>query len=639
MVKDVQNEKKANPFARFFGQKPKAPVRKIIYSDKLSKVDEERVLKLYDALVSSECAQPVDLDLIVTEGFPKFEETIGEKEFAKVKKHFGIGEKSAAKKPDVKINVLLEQLKTIENAQYYISGYKALVKAMADKLLEAPEELSVIERAKIVRMFYIVMNDREYFVEDYRPRPVMGSDKQQHSIYQYDFNVALSISKKPINPEEMFFLYERWVSRVGGVFYSGVLFEMEKIDRDLKKVLAFGELTYSKNGGFRNVNTTMTNATFGSIRTLKKNINNEFYAYPLALFHDILWINKMMDFGDLYAIFRALEDEHWMDKAKVVEQVAKTYSASIFVDTRVVFYEITPNLVVSGKKEADRIRYFMEFAIEKEFELLVKKVIIDEKGNKTEEVDDRVNVAAFMTAIEIAKKEGFIEYVTGLTSEFELAETIMEQEGAMEWLLKYKRKEISYEELISNLGINRKFAREILGLDIPEPVVEIVPDEVVEEEVVEPAEPEEPEVDEKPAEKEYNLVDTVINFAVENGYADSAADVNVTLVENVIIPGNEVSIAALAAGKIDEATFEKQIGFEDEFAEAYFNTSKINITEIESKLQDIKKYGKKDKIKKSKLVVVLYCYIVKNEIGCGPKNKPAKRNKGLKPEILMELIK
>ena len=79
----------------------------------------------------------------------------------------------------------------------------------------------------------------------------------------------------------------------------------------------------------------------------------------------------------------------------------------------------------------------MEFAIEKEFELLVKKVIIDEKGNKTEEVDDRVNVAAFMTAIEIAKKEGFIEYVTGLTSEFELAETNMEQEGAMEWLLKY----------------------------------------------------------------------------------------------------------------------------------------------------------------------------------------------------------
>ena len=79
--------------------------------------------------------------------------------------------------------------------------------------------------------------------------------------------------------------------------------------------------------------------------------------------------------------------------------------------------------------------------------------------------------------------------------------------------------------------------------------------------------------------------------------------------------------------------------FEAEFAEAYFNTSKINITEIETKLQDIKKYGKKDKIKKSKLVVLLYCYIVTNEVGCGPKNKAAKRNKGLKPQILMELIK
>ena len=635
MVKDVQNnsEKKANPLMRIFGQKPKAPARQIIHTDKLSKVDEERVLKLYDALVSSECTQPVDLEMIVTEAFPKFEETIGEKEFAKVKKHFGIGEKCAAKKPDIKVNVLLEQLKTIENAQYYISGYKHLVKAMADKLLEAPEELSVIERAKIVRMFYIVMNDREYFVEDYRPRPVMGSDKKQHSVYQYDFNAAIAINKKPINPEEMFYLYERWVSRVGGVFYSGVLFEMEKIDKDLKKVLTFAELTYTKNGGFKNVNTTMVNATFGNIRTLKKNINSEFYAYPLALFHDILWIQKMMDFGDLYAICRALDDEHWMDKAKAVEQVAKTYSASIFVDTRVTFYEITPNLVVSGKKEADRIRYFLEFAIEKEFELLVKKVLVDENGNKAEEVDDRINVAAFMTAIEIAKKEGFIEFTTGLTHEFEIAETIMEQEGAMDLLLQYKRKEISYEEMIERLGIDRKFAREILELDIPEPVIEIVPDEVVEEE------PAVPEVCEEPVAEECNLVDTVIKFAVENGYADSAADVNVTLVENVIIPGNEKFIAALAAGEIDEATFEKQIGFEDEFAEAYFNTSKIIITDIETKLQDIKKYGKKDKIKKSKLVVLLYCYIVTNEVGCGPKNKPAKRNKGLKPQILMELIK
>ena len=127
MVKDVQNNaKKANPLMRIFGQKPKAPARQIIHTDKLSKVDEERVLKLYDALVSSEGTQPGDLEMIVTEAFPKFEETIGEKEFAKVKKHFGIGEKSAAKKPDVKINVLLEQLKTIENAQYYISGYKDL---------------------------------------------------------------------------------------------------------------------------------------------------------------------------------------------------------------------------------------------------------------------------------------------------------------------------------------------------------------------------------------------------------------------------------------------------------------------------------------------------------------------------------
>ena len=649
MVMAVQNEKKVNPFAKLFGQKPKAPARKIIHSEKLSKVDEERVLKLYDALVSSECAQAVDVDMIVTEAFPKFEETIGEKEFAKVKKYFGIGEKGSCKaKPDIKINILLEQLKTIENAQYYISGYKELVENMASKLLDAPEELSTIEKAKIVRMFYIVLNDREYFVEDYTPRPVATEGNEKRSIYQYDFDAAIANNKKPINPEEMFYLYQRWVSRVGGVFYQGIEFEVEKIDhREVKKVLAFAELSYSKSSGFKNVNTTVPNATFGSIRTLKKNLNSEFYAFPLALFHDILWITRMMDFGDLYALNRALENDDWMEKAKVVEQKAKVYSASIFVDTIVQFYEVTPNLVVSGDKEADRIKYFMQFAIEKEFELLVRKILVDENNVKCDEVDDKINVAAFMTAIEIAKKEGFLNYTNGLTQEFEVAETIMVRDGGIETLLLYKRGEISYEEAIGRLGIDENFARDVLELNVTSVVteeesisaseVEVEPAAPTTEEVVEEFE-EALETEDEVFEEKSELETTVIKFAVENGYADSEDTVNLELVRNVIIPGNEDAINALAIGEIDEATFEKQIGFEDEFAEAYFNTAKVDIAAVEGKLQDIKKYGKKDKIKKSKLVVALYCYLVINEVGCGPKNKPAKRNKGLKPQILMQLI-
>ena len=647
MVKTVQDEKKVNPLMRLFGQKPKAPARKIIHSGELSKVDSERVVKLYDALVSSECTQPVDVDMIVTEAFPKFEETIGVKEFAKVKKHFGIGDKACSKaKPDIKINILLEQLKTIENAQYYITGYKELVSKMASKLLDAPEELTTLERAKLVRMFYIVLNDREYFVEDYRAHPTKINGEATNSVYHYDFDAAIANNKKPINPEEMFYLYEKWVSRVGGVFYQGIEFELTKIDRDLKKVFTFAELSYSKSEGFKNVNVRMANATFGSIRTLKKNINSEFYAYPLALFHDILWIEKMMELGDLYVYMRVFEDDDWMEKARVISQRTKVYSASIFVDSEVKFYEVTPNLVVSGPKEADRIKYFMDFAVEKEFVLPVKKIIVDENNQKTDEVDDHVNVAAFMAAIEIAKREGFFGYTSSVSQEFAIAETIIESENGLETLLDYKRKLITYEEAVKRLKIDENYAAEVLGLEVEkgdskeiEVAEEIVPEVVAVESETEPEVIAEVEEFAEEVTCDSELIKTVIDFAVRCGYAESEEAVNLEIVQNVIVPGNEEFITALAAGEIDDSTFEKKIGFEDEFAEAYFDTAKIDIRVVEEKLQDIKKYGKKDKIKKSKLVVALYCYLVTNEIGCGPKNKPAKRNKGLKPQILMELIK
>ena len=89
---------------------------------------------------------------------------------------------------------------------------------------------------------------------------------------------------------------------------------------------------------------------------------------------------------------------------------------------------------------------------------------------------------------------------------------------------------------------------------------------------------------------------------------------------------------------IKKKDFERKIGFESEFAESYFNVAKVDIKVIEAKLQDIKKSSNKGKIHNSKLLISLYCYVVKNGIPCGPKHKVPKRNKGLKPEILEKLI-
>ena len=139
--------------------------------------------------------------------------------------------------------------------------------------------------------------------------------------------------------------------------------------------------------------------------------------------------------------------------------------------------------------------------------------------------------------------------------------------------------------------------------------------------------------------KEIFLEQVMIKFALDNGYAQSEADIDINIIKNVFIPGNEVTIEKFSGGKIPLSEFERKIGFEVEFGEAYFSLSKFEVKTVEAKLLEIKKSGSKEKVRKSKLLVSLYCYIVKNGLTCGLKNKMAKRNKALKPEILEELIK
>ena len=182
-------------------------------------------------------------------------------------------------------------------------------------------------------------------------------------------------------------------------------------------------------------------------------------------------------------------------------------------------------------------------------------------------------------------------------------------EGAEEIFLKFKREEVAVEDMKALLGIDEEFETNVLQIERCNTA----------EESVSP------------------LIDTVIKLALNNGIK-SEDDINVDLIENVFIRGNEQNIEKFHKGQIDENELKKRIGFEEEFSESYFDTSKIDINAIEAKLQDIKKYGKKELIHKSKLLISLYCYVVKNGIACGPKTKPAKRNKGLKPEILESLI-
>ena len=63
------------------------------------------------------------------------------------------------------------------------------------------------------------------------------------------------------------------------------------------------------------------------------------------------------------------------------------------------------------------------------------------------------------------------------------------------------------------------------------------------------------------------------------------------------------------------------------------------MTAIENQLQELKRsLAKRGEMKRWALLISLYCYLVENQVPCGPKGKVPKRNKGLKPANLRAQI-
>ena len=599
------------------------PKRKIIHAKELSKVEEKSIIRLYNELVPDDETGSIDVQMIVTEAFPKFEETIGKEAFDKVKRYFGIGCKSNSKSAN-EIRSLIAKLRTIENAQYYIVGYKELVKKMAEKLYNAPEGMTELEKAKVMRMFFIVFANNDMFLEDHILLP-NGKNEVRFSEAQ-----ALANNKLIFRPEELFNIFNMKVKYSDGYYYDMMIIHFKRMYLDyhkhkleLSELLEFAELKYdAEKCKFTSVNRCMPAATFAKIRNLKQRIHQVRGAYPMELFCNRKAIKEKVDITDLYVIYKTLVMYPWKKEAKTKMQKYRTLSGSRFLDKQQTYYEVLDNFLIADEAESER--WIALFKYVAEYELILKTEF---NGNAETLPEPKFYNAGVLAAVlNYAMEIGYINNKTMVIRDFEVANKLLALEGAEEKFLKLKRNELKVEDMRTLLGIDEEFENNVLQLKKFEEA------EVCEEQqtMLEKESPEESVVN--------PLVQRVIQFALDNGYVKSEADINVGLIENVFIPNNEENIKKLSNSKINDSEFEKRIGFEDEFAEAYFNTSKIDIKEVEAKLQDIKRYGKKEQIGKSKLLIALYCYLVKNGIACGPKNKPAKRNKGLKPEILEKLI-
>ena len=578
--------------------------RKIICSKSLSKKEREAIICFYDALVSRKevgkmrldlikqyfpTFDDIDIDMIIDEAFPRFENTIGVENFSKVKKFFGIGCKVNKNQNSNEIEGLLVQLRTIENAQYYICGYKELVRKTA-KLLEGGDEYNDIEKTKIIRMYAVLFLCHIYFIEDLRNGNQLNDTQ------------LINNNKMGFYPEELFVLFvSRFTQTLEkNIFYDSIVFEFDQIKdkKVLKEILEFSELDY-KDGRFYSVNQANPYQNFAQIRKLKQKIHNEPVISPVELF-GIFGFVKQIDFSNLYEIYKTLTS-YELEKLKIVQRKFERFEGSRMVEYEHSCYEISPEqYYIAGEREKARIIRLVEILAKKNLTMILGCDL--ETGNELPD-DQKVeyNVRQFIGAIKFVKDANLVGETT-VTRDFEIADELIKRDKKSKVLSKYFVGAVTVEEVKAKLRIDETFEFEFFGIK--------------------------PKVDHKTV---------LMNFAIQNGYAESEEKIPHDLIENIIISGNEEIIERYNSGEISDEQFETELGIKG-FAEMFFDISKVDISSIEENLLEVKKTTAGRKKIENKMIVLLYCYVVEGQIACGPKNRVPKRNKALKTSILKSLI-
>ena len=327
---------------------------------------------------------------------------------------------------------------------------------------------------------------------------------------------------------------------------------------------------------------------YADVRAIKHKVHPEMGVYPMEFF---AYKNKIqeMPFEEFYQVYKILS-------VLPIEKFPVTYKKESFMEgSREVlkdraYYEICKDFYVSGQAEIDRIIRTMEYLAAVDFEM-------------KSETGAMCNVGQYMAVFNFMHCMKYIDITIDPKREFDLAAALIERDttGA---IMEYKRGEISEKQLKESLGIDTTFEKEQFGI----------------ERLATPAEIAE-------------------NFAVDNQYVGQHSEISSELIENVVLPGNEEEFIKFAKGEIDEETLKRRIGFDERFAEMYFNLEKVDMTAIENQLQELKRsLAKRGEMKRWALLISLYCYLVENQVPCGPKGKAPKRNKGLKPANLRAQI-
>lgn len=397
--------------------KPKAAkLQNVIHQEGMSRSNEKALINLYKDLVPGDITGTIDIPKIGT-GFLCFMQSIGEKNFLQVLKHYGYGVRNPKKCPN--IEEYLGGMRTIKNACFYLNGFEELVKKMADLVEGAPEDMDDITKAKVLRMWLNVFSGGHFFKEEFFFNEKMEFPVLNGSIF-YDLN------KIGMNPEQLLLLFQyaesergKGVITEGKIRYSGIMFQLNRLEKKTRKeVLKVAELT-EEDGKIRSVNECMPNLTFQNVRSLKEKIFEEIpYVSNDVFVYEKFY--KSIPFTDAFCILWATNVRN-VTKAKTTKRTMLVVKNGKILSKNIEYYKPVDeeeNFVFSGQFEAKLYYELFEFMANEGLTLKGRGINV-ENGVETEH---DFSVRAYMSALKYCLERKLIN------SKAKLEETAMEVE-------------------------------------------------------------------------------------------------------------------------------------------------------------------------------------------------------------------
>ncbi len=560
------------------------------YYEEISPREEDKVIKFFKDLAPS-VSGIIDLPLIITEGFPKFEEILGSSDWRKVKKFYGIGESKACKGLQfADISLMLSKLRSIENAQYYLHGYREMLEDIALRLCHCPDDMDYITKAKILRLYIFIFKSLHFFLEDYPYNEHLKGIVLSRQLMAQN-------NKQVILPEELGYLYRVTLLAYsnGSIFYDKIKAELDKLQkRDLKVLLDFAELKV-ENGTLVSIPAPTRSYTFGQIRTIKYRLFEKPNAQEMDFFFcsDLITDKDACDFAVMYKMYKLLQS-HALEEFEI-EEVASAYCVGAnVVDKKFQFYKLFKDSYVGGEAEANRVLELIDYCAANDIHLPTKL----EDGT-----DATVDVRDFLAYLDFAKAEGYI----AKESEDDLKRyfAFMQVPAFEDNLKLFEAGTISSTELKAMCNISEEFEAS-LGI-----------------------------------ERKKDPFDIAKKFALAHHYIEKEDDLSNQLLQDVIVSGAEDIWLGYDSHAISEEKLLRKFGFELGIIPPnyFFVSTAIDTAQLEKVLLDIKSRRLKGKeLSRYSYVIKLYCYLVDNQVPCGPKGKVSKGNKHIKTANLRALI-